>query len=222
MHYKNARLFIILFVSNFGRVCSQFWLSDLNSRGNPSLRCVGRGGGQRGATIVNNYLVKKLRLPICIFAMCGWVGFSGPISLDIAMLLLGYPIFKRGQTCTFQTCTLFSARVLALTTSRLPSMPSSPPLLSIASTLSELKWAITSPKKGQAMQRCHEEQSARSKGARLSPLDISRDTSSGRSALPHNGAMPTLGVLSSHRHSCAIRHFATYRAIIVRYVANKH
>ena len=48
------------------------------------------------------------------------------------------------------------------------------PLLSIASTLStqsELKRAITSPKKGQAMQRCHEEQSARSKGARLSPLE---------------------------------------------------
>ena len=48
-----------------------------------------------------------------------------------------------------------------------------PPPLSIASALSELKWAITSPKKGQAMQRCHEEQSARSKGARLSPLDFS-------------------------------------------------
>ena len=38
-----------------------------------------------------------------------------------------------------------------------PFMPSSPPLLSIASALSESKWAITSPKKGQAMQRCHEE-----------------------------------------------------------------
>ena len=78
---------------------------------------------------------------------------------------------KRGQTCTFQTCTLFSARLLALTTSRLPSMPSSPPLLSIASTLSELKWAITSPKKGQATQKSGREQSARSKGACLSPLD---------------------------------------------------
>ena len=51
-------------------------------------------------------------------------------------------------------------------------MPSSPPpLLSIAFTLSEWKWPITSPKKGQAMQRCHEEQSARSKCARLSPLE---------------------------------------------------
>ena len=47
----------------------------------------------------------------------------------------------------------------------------SPPF-SIPSILSELEWAITSPKKGQAMQRCHEEQSARSKGARLSPLDL--------------------------------------------------
>ena len=44
-------------------------------------------------------------------------------------------------------------------------------LNSSASLLRELKWAITSPKKGQAIQRCHEEQSARSKGARLSPLD---------------------------------------------------
>ena len=34
--------------------------------------------------------------------------------------------------CTFQTCTLFSARFLALPTSRLPSMLSFPPLLSIA------------------------------------------------------------------------------------------
>ena len=31
------------------------------------------------------------------------------------------------ETCTFQTCTLFSARFLALTTSRLPAMPSFPP-----------------------------------------------------------------------------------------------
>ena len=39
--------------------------------------------------------------------------------------------------------------------------------------LGELKCAITSPKKGQAKQRCHEEQTARSKGAHLSPLDLS-------------------------------------------------
>ena len=82
------------------------------------------------------------------------------------------PFFRRGQTCTFQTCTLFSARFLALSTSPLPSMPSFPSLLSIASLLSELDLAITSPKKGQAMQRFHEEQSAHSKGARLSPLDF--------------------------------------------------
>ena len=50
-------------------------------------------------------------------------------------------------------------------------MPSFPALLSIDSLLNESKWAITSPKKGQAMQRYHEEQSARSKGARLSPLE---------------------------------------------------
>ena len=72
--------------------------------------------------------------------------------------------YKRRQTRTFQTCTPFSARILALTSSRLPSMPSKtfPPLLPIACTLSELKWAITSPEKGQAMQRYHEEQRARS------------------------------------------------------------
>ena len=132
-------------------------------------------------------------------------------------------------------CTLFYARFLALTISRLPSMPSSPrPLVSIASLLSELEWAIASPNnpvlpflvflekgkpskkqgffipteplkslekkgktlkktrkssqgkktrnskktrkgrrgKGQAKRRCHEEQSARSKGARLSSLDF--------------------------------------------------
>ena len=51
------------------------------------------------------------------------------------------------------------------------------PLLSVAYTPSELKWAITSPKKDQAMQKYHEEQGARSKGARLSPLDkISTDS----------------------------------------------
>ena len=54
----------------------------------------------------------------------------------------------------------------------LPCLLSPPPLLSIASTLSELKWAIASPKKGQAMQRCHQEQSARSKGACLSHLEL--------------------------------------------------
>ena len=98
------------------------------------------------------------------------------------------PSLKRGQTCTFQTCTLFSARFLVLTTSRLPSMPSSPPpLLSIASARSELKWAITSPKKGQAMQRCHEEQRARSKGARLSPLDLGLRQRSGEGVVRRNG-----------------------------------
>ena len=82
-------------------------------------------------------------------------------------------LFKRGQTCTLQTCTLFSARILALTASRLPSHAFFPPPSSLfASTLSESKWEITIPKKGQAMQRYHEEQSARSKGARLSPLDM--------------------------------------------------
>ena len=46
---------------------------------------------------------------------------------------------------------------------------------------------------------------------------ISRDTFSGRVALPQNGAIPPPWCLVSHRHICAIPHFATYRAIIVRY-----
>ena len=47
---------------------------------------------------------------------------------------------------------------------------------------------------------------------------ISRDTFSGRLALPQNGAIPPPPwYLVSHRHICAIPHFATYRAIIVRY-----
>ena len=36
-------------------------------------------------------------------------------------------------------------------------------------------------------------------------------------ALPQNGAIPTLWFLVSHRHICAIPHFATYRVIAVRY-----
>ena len=46
---------------------------------------------------------------------------------------------------------------------------------------------------------------------------ISRDTFSGKSAFPQNGAIPPPWYLISHRHICAIPHFATYRAIIVRY-----
>ena len=51
-----ARLFIILLVRNFWRVCSQFWLSARNSvsgtfngkpRGNPSLCWLGGGGVKR-------------------------------------------------------------------------------------------------------------------------------------------------------------------------------
>ena len=49
-----------------------------------------------------------------------------------------------------------------------------PPLSSLLlpHTLSEFKWAIRSPKKGQAMKGYHEEQSARLKGARLFPLEL--------------------------------------------------
>ena len=111
----------------------------------------------------------------CSRHLCAKCAGKGPPGLEgipspkcnISHMSLDWP------TCTFQTCTLFSARFWTLTTLRLPSMPSFPPsLLSIASTLSESKWAITSPRKGQAMQKCHEEQSARSKAARLPPLDF--------------------------------------------------
>ena len=45
---------------------------------------------------------------------------------------------------------------------------------------------------------------------------ISRDTFSGRLALPQIGAIPPPVYLVSHRHICAIPHFETYRVIIVR------
>ena len=102
---------------------------------------------------------------------------------------------------------IISARILASTASRLPSMPAFPPLLSIASALSEFKWAITSPKKGQAMQRYHKEQSARSKGARHSctrvrgppvALHVSRYTC--RSRFPQNPGV-FLGVAAVSRHT---------------------
>ena len=46
---------------------------------------------------------------------------------------------------------------------------------------------------------------------------ISRDTFQGRLALPQNGAIRPPWYLVSEGHICAIPHFATYRAIIVRY-----
>ena len=46
---------------------------------------------------------------------------------------------------------------------------------------------------------------------------ISRDTFLDRLALPQNGAIPPPWYLVSDKHICAIPHFATYRAIIVRY-----
>ena len=56
-----------------------------------------------------------------------FVVLSDSQKLPAGNLLSWGHFIKRGQTCTFQTCTLFSARILALTASRLPSMPSSPP-----------------------------------------------------------------------------------------------
>ena len=45
---------------------------------------------------------------------------------------------------------------------------------------------------------------------------VSRDTFQGRLAVLQIGAFPPPWYLVSHRHICAIPHFATYRAIIVR------
>ena len=82
--------------------------------------------------------------------------------------------FSRGTNVHFSNVHFVLRQIFGLKHRTPPPLPCllSPPLLSIASTLGELKWAITSPKKGQPMQRCHEEQSARSKGARLSPLEF--------------------------------------------------
>ena len=72
---RNACLFIILFVRNFWRVCSQFWLSvsqfclrsfNRNSRGNPITLLVAEGG--LGAQkIVKKYFVNKRAFPIRFF-----------------------------------------------------------------------------------------------------------------------------------------------------------
>ena len=66
----NARLFIILFVRNSWRVCSQFWLSVCNSvwgpsnresRGNPSLCWLGGGGGKGARKLWTKMLWTNLR-----------------------------------------------------------------------------------------------------------------------------------------------------------------
>ena len=73
LSFRNAHLFIILFVRNFWRVYSQFWLSVRNSvwgpfnrksRGNPSLCWLGRGGGSRGTVKGHKNFVNKLAFPI--------------------------------------------------------------------------------------------------------------------------------------------------------------
>ena len=90
-------------------------------------------------------------------------------------------LVKRGQTCTFQSCTLFAARFLALTTSRPPSMPSFPTLLSITSTLSQVRLGNHEPQEGSSkaeMSRGKQSaRRARSKCARLSPLDLKKPIS---------------------------------------------
>ena len=46
---------------------------------------------------------------------------------------------------------------------------------------------------------------------------LSRDTFSAIPAIPQQGAIPPFGALFLHRHISTIPHFATYRAILVRY-----
>ena len=91
-----------------------------------------------------------------------------------------------------------------------------PPLLSIASTVRELKWAIMSPKKGQAMQRYYEEQSARSKGARLSPLDqneILWAPTTTATTLKNRNVAPQPGPKGVHLFTHSLLRVATFRVL---------
>ena len=54
--FRNACLFIIPFVRNFGRVRSPFWLGVRNS----AITLLVVGGGLRDTEIVNKYIVNKL------------------------------------------------------------------------------------------------------------------------------------------------------------------
>ena len=65
--------------------------------------------------------------PRALFSKLGWFPGFWKFASRRKIQISNEVSLKRGQTCTFQTCTLFSARFLALTTSCLPSMPSSPP-----------------------------------------------------------------------------------------------
>ena len=68
--FRNARLFIILFVRNFRRVCSPFWLSVRNLFDVLLIEIqeevhhfAGWGGWLRGTEIVNKDFVNKLAFP---------------------------------------------------------------------------------------------------------------------------------------------------------------
>ena len=79
------------------------------------------------------------------------------------------PIYQEGTNVHFSNVHIVLCQIFGLDHLTPPFHAFFPPLLSIASRL--IKVGNQKPKKGPAMQRCHEEQSARSKGARLSPLD---------------------------------------------------
>ena len=121
-----AQCGIILFVRNFGGVCSQFWLSvrnsvwgsfNRNSRGHPSLCWLGGGGGAMGTKLWTNilwtngrFLAKSVALWIFWYrnpAICEFIPrFLGDFSVEPWSLL---PCFL--DFLAFSCVPCFSGRV---------------------------------------------------------------------------------------------------------------
>ena len=115
---RNARLFIILFVRNFWRVRSQFWLRVRNSDWIILFEVVlletqeeihhfdGWEGGSRGTKIVNKIFVNKLAFPI----------FFSPLRVRVAHLQneVGMKDFFRGTNFLTKDAPKFSPKIWAL------------------------------------------------------------------------------------------------------------
>ena len=103
---RNARLFIILFVCSFWRVCSQFWWSVRNSVGVPSIRN-SRGnpslcwlGGVKGHKNCEQNFVNKPAFPNSLlfpFASCFLISHRLPLSSLFHFLPFSavFPVFVR-------------------------------------------------------------------------------------------------------------------------------
>ena len=87
--------------------------------------------------------------------------------------------------CTFQTCTLFSARCLALATSCLPSMPFFPPPLDCFLT-KRIKVGKHGPQEGSSNAEMSRRTTCTFERCTLSPLEISQMSQGCRYNLPHN------------------------------------